>query len=499
MNLLDLVSDFFLFSPQKGFLFTGISFWIFVCIVLGGLSLCYRNRRARNTFLLLCSLFFCYKTGGLFVFILLLSMFLNHGIGKIIERSSDKGSAAWLTVGVLLNLGILAVFKYNVFFTQLWNALWGGGMPAIDYLADGFPLSETSSGRLFPETIERLIPPVGLSFFTLHALSYLIDLKRGHTVSFASAGDFGFYLMFFPKMLAGPIVRTETFMAQMQSHYMLTRQEFSSGLTQILLGLVKAGAVAYFLDTHIVSPVFDNPDLFSGIEKWMALYGFSVWIYCAFSGYTDIVSGLSSLLGFSMPENFHSPYKASSLSDFWRRWHITLHDWFKDYVYIPLGGNRHGQFRMVTALLITMLLAGLWYGAGLGFLLWAALHAAVLCIEKLSRWDAKVERNRWLRLAGWFITFNLISFGWIFFRSGSLQSAADFFFGLFDPTEWSRISVLDYTYGMAFLLLMLVFFCLIFVRERQKKSWMRLLERAPLFVKFLLTALVAVLITLFRL
>ena len=491
MNILKLLSDFFLFSPQNGFLFTGISFWIFFCIVLGGLSLCYQNRRKRNTFLFLCSLFFCYKTGGLFVFALLLSVFLNYGIGNIINKSSDKGSRTWMIIGILLNLGILAIFKYNVFLTQLWNALLGGGLPAIHYLSDGFSLAETASGRIFPTTIERLILPVGLSFVTLHAIGYLVDLKRGQSIPFASVGDFGFYLLFFPRMFAGPIIRTNQFMGQMQSHYMLTRQEFSAALGRILPGLVKTALVAAFVDNHIVSPVFDNPDLFSGIEKWMALYGFSIWIYCAFSGYTDLAVGISALLGFPLPDNFRSPYKASNLTDFWRRWHITLHTWFRDYVYIPLGGNRYGKGRTVFALILTMLLAGLWYGAGIGFLLWAAVHTVVLCIEKLCAWDAKVERNRFLRLFGWFITFNIISFSWIFFRAGTLQTAADLFFGLFDPTEWGRISNLNYTYGIAFIVLLFAFLLLIFVRERQKQAWLRAFERLPLTLKFLLTAALA--------
>lgn len=499
MSILDSLSDFFLFSPHNGFLFTGIPFWIFFCIVLGGLSICYRNRRARNSFLFACSLFFCYKTGGFFVFILLLSVFLNYSIGKIIEKSSDKGSATWLFIGIVINLGILAIFKYNVFFTQLWNALWGTGMSAIDYLSDGFSLTETDSGRLFPAAIERLMPPVGLSFFTLHAIGYLTDLKRGQTVSFASVGDFGFYMMFFPRMLAGPIIRTDEFRGQMQSHYMLTRQEFSSALSLILIGLVKAALVAGFLDAHIVSPVFDNPDLFSGIEKWMALYGFSTWIYCVFSGYTDMASGISALLGFQLPDNFHSPYKASSLTDFWRRWHITLHTWLKDYVYIPLGGNRNGMFRMMVAMAITMLAAGLWYGAGLGFLLWAISHTVILGAEKLLRWDIKVERSRWSRMCGWFITFNAISFSWIFFRSGNIQSAADFFFGLFDPVGWNRIPETDPTYGIAFLVMMLAFLLLILVRERRKKSWLRTFEHLPIIVKFILTALIAAGIMIFNL
>ncbi len=495
---MSFLSDFFRFSPQKGFLFTSVEFWIFFCLVLGGLSLCYKNRQARNTFLFAASLFFYYKVAGFFVLILLLSVLLNHVIGKRIERNAPGKHAFMFLVGILANIFVLCVFRYNVFFTQVWNALLGTDLTAIDYFSEGFSLAGNTSGSLLPAAIERLMPPVGLSFVTLQAVGYLADLKRGRIRSFASPGDLGFYLIFFPKAVAGPVVRAQEFMPQMQSHYMLTRQEFSAALALILTGLIKKAVVADFLDAYIVSPVFDNPDLFSGLEKWMALYGFSVWIYFAFSGYTDMATGVSSLLGFSLPANFHSPYKASSLTDFWRRWHISLHTWFRDYVYVPLGGNRHGNFRMTLALVLTMLAAGLWYGAGMGFLIWAALHAAVLCVEKASRWNAKVERSRALHLAGWLVTFNMISFSWIFFRSGTLQSAADLFFGLFDLSGFDPVSNLDATYGIAFLLMVLAFVLMVAVRERRKKAWLRAFERWPLVLKFLLTASIATLMVIFR-
>lgn len=495
---MDFLLKFFTFSPQNGFLFSSIDFWIFFCLVVGGLSLCYKNRHARNTFLFACSLFFYYKVGGFFSFIVITSCILNYVIGKLIERSGQGGGKAWLLIGIVANLFILLAFRYNVFLTQIWNAITGSGLAAIDYFSASFSLQKTDSVSLLPSAIERLMPPVGISFITLHAISYLVDIKRKNSRSFAGLGDFGFYLTFFPKMVAGPIVRPAEFESQMQSHYMLTRQEFSSALALILVGLIEKVLIADFLDAHIVSPIFDNPDLFSGIEKWMAVYGFSVWIYCAFSGYTNIAIGIAALLGFQLPANFHSPYKASSLTDFWRRWHITLHEWFRDYVYIPLGGNRHGNFRMAVSLMVCMLLSGLWYGAGMGFLLWAGVHTVVLVAEKLSRWHIKTEKNRILRLAGWFFTFNIISFSWIFFRSGSLQTAADMFFGLFDAVNWGRISALSYTYGIAFLLMVLSFVFLVMIRERQKKNLLRFFERQPMVVKFLLTAVIAALITFLK-
>lgn len=480
------------------FLFSSIDFWVFLCIVVGGLALCYKNRRARNTFLFACSLFFYYKVGGFFSFIVITSCILNYVIGKLIERSSTGGRKAWLLIGILTNLAVLGVFKYNVFFTQVWNAIIGAGLQAIDYLSVEFSLQGADSASILPAAIERLMPPVGISFLTLQAISYLVDIKRGNCKSFAGLGDFGFYLTFFPKMVAGPIMRPTEFESQMQSHYMLTRQEFSSALALILVGLVQKVLIADFLDAYIVSPVFDNPDLFSGIEKWMAVYGFSVWIYCAFSGYTNIAIGIAALLGFQLPANFHSPYKASSLTDFWRRWHITLHEWFRDYVYIPMGGNRNGNFRMAIALIVCMLLAGIWYGAGMGFLFWAGVHTLVLLVEKLSRWHIKTEKSRILRIVGWFLTFNIISFSWIFFRSGSLQSAADMFFGLFDTVNWGRISDMSYTYGIAFLVMVLSSVFLIMIRERQKKNILRFFERQHIVLKFLLTAVVAGLITFLK-
>lgn len=496
---MNFILDFFRFSPQKGFLFTGIEFWVFFCLVLGGLSLCYKNRQARNTFLFAAGLFFYYKVAGFFTLILLLSVFLNHRIGKRLEKSGSGKRSFWFALGILANLAILFLFRYNVFFAQVWNALLGTDVAVIDYFSAGFSLSDTTSGSFLPAAIERLMPPVGLGFITLQAIGYLADLKRGNTTTFASMGDLGFYLSFFPKVVAGPVMRAEAFKEQMESHYMLTHQEFSSALAIILLGLLKKAVVADFLDAYLVSPVFDNPDLFSGMEKWMALYGFSIWIYFAFSGYTDIATGLAALLGFQLPDNFRSPYKASSLTDFWRRWHISLHTWLKDYVYFPIGGNRRGGFCMILALIGTMLLAGFWYGAGMGFLIWAALHALMLCVEKLSGWNIKVEQSRLLRMIGWFVTFNLISFSWIFFRSGNLQSAYALFSGLFSFSDVEPMANTGLTYGIAFLLMVLAFVFAVVIRERSKQAWLRAFEHFPLIVKFLFTAAIAVLLVIFRL
>lgn len=477
---MDFLLHFLAYSPQSGFLFTSPDFWVFLCLVTGGFSLCYKNRRLRNLFLFVCSLFFYYKIAGLFVFILLLSVFLNYHIGKRIGQSSSK--RFWLCVGVGANLLILFIFRYNVFFTELWNAFWGGGLPAIDYLSGGIPFNYAAA------TIERLLPPVGLAFFTFQAISYLVDLKRGDTQPAESFSDFGFYMSFFPQLAAGPIVRADEFLPQLKRHYMLTRQEFSYALVLIVCGLFKKILVADYLSLNLVSPIFDNPDLFTGLEKWAAVYGFSLQIYCDFSGYTDIALGVAALFGFQLPANFRSPYKASSLTDFWHRWHITLSSWFKDYLYIPLGGNRHGVFRTTAAILVTMLAAGFWHGASIGFIIWGGLHGMALCIEKLTRWHIFTERNRTLRLIGWLLTFHIVGMAWIFFRAGSLQTASDMFFGLFDNMGWTQLPQILAWHGEALLMMILMFLFLLVVRERQKKTLARTFERLPLVAKFLLVA-----------
>ena len=396
---MDFILHFLQYNPGKGFLFTGIGFWIFMAIVLAGFCLLHRKRQARNTFLFACNLFFFYKMAGAFLLILLLSILLNYGIGLQTSAAPDCSKKRWMTAGIIANLLILAVFKYNAFFIQSFNALFDTGFTAIDYFSADY-LSSAFAG---PAWFESLFPPVGLSFFTLQAISYLVDIKRGSAKAISNIADFGLYYCFFPKAIAGPIVRTGEFAPQLRQYYMLSRKEFSIALGLIITGLIKKIIFADYLALHSSPAIFMQPEMYSGMEKWIALYAFSLRIYMDFSGYADIAIGIAALLGFQLPGNFRAPYQACTLTDFWRRWHISLSSWLRDYAYIPLGGNRHGKWKMCIALTAVFLMAALWHEAGMGFLLWGLVHGVLVCIEKCTAWPERVEKKRFGKIAGWFL------------------------------------------------------------------------------------------------
>jgi D-alanyl-lipoteichoic acid acyltransferase DltB (MBOAT superfamily) len=249
--------------------------------------------------------------------------------------------------------------------------------------------------------------------------------------------DFGFYVTFFPQLVAGPIVRAASFVPQMYQPYKVFKEEIGQAWFLILNGLVKKIVIADYIALNFVDRVFDNPGMYSGFENLLAIYGYSLQIYCDFSGYTDIAIGLAMLMGFRLPLNFKSPYKAENITDFWRRWHISLSSWLKDYLYIPLGGNRKGKFRTYINLFVTMLLGGLWHGASLRFVVWGGLHGLYLAVHKavMGKKKKRVRKNKYhvLKVIG---TFHLVTLTWIAFRADSMEKVFAIFnqlFGNFHP------------------------------------------------------------------
>lgn len=496
---MEFLIDFFSYVPGRNFLFTSFSFWIFLCLTLGGFCLLYKNRQARNTFLFVCSLFFYYKIGGYFVFILLLSILFNYGIGIRLETCRKQGQNGkknfWFAIGLLANLFLLGTFKYDHFFLELWNIAADPQFPGLAYFSlsgqAAFPPAPESSLATFTSALQGFLPAIGISFFTFQALSYLVDVKRGHVPASRNIGDFGCYLSFFPQLVAGPIVRAGQFMPQLQKNYMLSSPEFSRALGLILVGLVKKIVVADYLAVQFTDPVLGNPQAYSGFENWMAMYAFSIRIYCDFSGYTDIALGVAALFDFHLPPNFRSPYKASSLTDFWRRWHISLSSWFRDYLYIPLGGNRHGVLRMGFALLATMALAGLWHGACIGFLLWGLLHGILLLAEKLTGWNRWVERNRFARALGWAVCFHIVSFSWVIFQAPTLPKAFEVFQQMFLPASQEGFATVFSRHGLPLALMAVSAILLLFVKERKKENLARAFCKLPIGWQFVAAVLVA--------
>jgi alginate O-acetyltransferase complex protein AlgI len=270
--------------------------------------------------------------------------------------------------------------------------------------------------------------PIGISFFTFQAISYVVDVYRGETRA-APLVEVAILQAFFPHLVAGPIVRAEELLPQLRTPRDPREVLAGPGLFLIAGGLVKKTVVADELARNVVDPVFNDPSAHSGLEVMLAIYGFAAQIYCDFSGYTDMAIGVALLLGFQLPQNFNRPYLALSLQDFWRRWHMTLSRWLRDYLYIPLGGNRGGERRTYRNLMLTMLLGGLWHGAAWTFVIWGGIHGAALSLERWvrGRWSG-FRMPAWL---AWLITFHVVCLAWVFFRSPDLSTAFAMLGGVF--------------------------------------------------------------------
>jgi len=419
---MNLFKDIFLYNPQKPLLFTQFYFWVFFTLLLAVYSFIYKRNTVRNAYLFVLSLFFYYKSGGMFFFLLVFSTFVDFYIGKGIYYARKQNIKKLLvTTSVFINLALLSYFKYTYFFVNSFNDIFGTHFIVQNYLA------QWSNGLLGSHfDISSIILPVGISFYTFQTISYSVDMYREKLEKpVTNIIDFGFYVSFFPQLVAGPIVRASEFIPQLYQKYQLSKAEFNSAIFLILNGLVKKILISDYISINFVDRVFASPSIYSGFENLMATYGYGIQIYCDFSGYTDIAIGVALLLGFRLPLNFNSPYKAENITDFWRRWHISLSSWLKDYLYISLGGNRKGKIRTYLNLSITMLLGGLWHGAALRFIIWGGIHGVALAFHKM--WmqlfpSKKDKRSRLTHFISVFITFNLVHFAWIFFRASNMQA-----------------------------------------------------------------------------
>ncbi|MCU0462050.1 MAG: MBOAT family protein [Bacteroidales bacterium] len=489
------IRQIFNYEPDKPFIFTAPAFWLFLLVVIAGYSLIYKKLFLRNFYLLLVSLFFYYKTGGLFLMLLVFVTVIDFTCGYLIFRSQRKAlKRLFIIISLVSNLGILAYFKYTGFIVGTINDLAGTNLQVYDFLAS---FSNNLLGTNFG--ISEIILPAGISFFTFQSLSYTIDIYRGKLEPVKNIIDFGFYVSFFPQLVAGPIVRASEFIPQLYAPFSLTKREFSHALFMVSKGLIKKIVISDFIAINFVDRIFDLPSVYSGFENLMAVYGYGLQIYCDFSGYTDIAIGIALILGFRLPVNFNSPYKAAGISDFWKRWHISLSRWLKDYLYISLGGNRKGKFRTGLNLMITMLLGGLWHGAAIRFVIWGGLHGIGLVIGRI--WNSIVgdrfTSNRFGRIFAIFLTFNFVSFCWIFFRAPDIHSAfimISQIFGNFSPGSY--LTVLP-AYTSVFLL-MAAGYLIHFLPETVKESYRGLFIRMPMILQLAVVMMVAVLLIQMR-
>ncbi len=392
-------------------LFPTIEFALFFLVVLTANWLLLPHRRHWKLFMLGASYVFYGAWDWRFLGLIIGSTLVNQFTAQRIAATEDPSARKRLiSVGVALNLAALGWFKYYGFFAaSMINFL---GRFGIDV----------------PLPLLSITLPVGISFFTFQALSYVIDVYRGSEHP-APLLDFAVYLAFFPQLVAGPIVRSSEFLPQLHRSHDPKNVEAAEAFALIVGGLFKKVVVANTLATSLVDPVFANPEAFSALEVLFGIYGYAVQIYADFSGYTDIAIGVALLMGFRFPQNFDHPYRAVSLQDFWRRWHMTLSRWLRDYLYIPMGGSRKGRSATYRNLLLTMVLGGLWHGAAWTFVVWGLLHGGGLAVERLlaerraDRGVVMVETPAALATKR-FLTFHLVCLGWVFFRAENFSVAA---------------------------------------------------------------------------
>src|SRR5665213_154529 len=418
MNLFDINKFWnqFVYDPKNPIQFnTGLFVFLFLAFFAGYLLL--RNRqRGRIIYVILFSWFFYYKSSGMYFLILIGSTIVDFYLAhKIVSSKTKSKKKFFLILSLVLNLGMLTYFKYTNSFIELGRELILNTSlsPYFNsaYFIQYFDLHFVA-GTIKPLNI---FIPVGVSFFTFQSLSYTIDVYWGKIKPLKSIIDYGFFVSFFPQLVAGPIVRAKDFLPQIHLKPLLTNEDLGKALFLIMTGLIKKAVISDYISSNFVDRVFDNPLLYSGFENLMATYGYAMQIYCDFSGYSDMAIGIALLLGFKLPKNFNAPYISSSVTEFWRRWHISLSTWLRDYLYIPLGGNRKGKFRTYVNLMITMSLGGLWHivhGQALKFFIWGALHGAALSIEKAFNSLVRIPPNRIIRFLSLLLTFHFVCFCW---------------------------------------------------------------------------------------
>jgi D-alanyl-lipoteichoic acid acyltransferase DltB (MBOAT superfamily) len=445
----------------------------------------------RNAYLFLISLYFYYKCGGAFIWLLLFSIVSTYFIGIGIYKSNHNGiRKMYVALSVIVSILLLAYFKYTYFFVDLFNNIFHTHYMVHDYLASW---TNKQLGTKF--NVASIILPVGISFFSFQALSYTIDLYRRQTPPVKNIIDFGFYKSFFPQLISGPILRASEFIPQMYTKYALSSREMGHALFLILNGLLKKMLISDYISINFVDRIFDNPLSYSGFENLMGTYGYTIQIYCDFSGYTDIAIGLALLLGFRIPINFNSPYKATNLTDFWRRWHISLSSWLRDYLYIPLGGNRKGKVRTYLNLIATMLIGGLWHGANLRFVIWGALHGFGLAIHKLwmTVFPSKKNGNIYIKRLMQIFTFHFVVFAWIFFRAPNMITVRNVLSQIFNHFGTRAIPSMIAGYANIFLI-MLLGFTIHWLPASLKEKYRGWFITTPIYAKVAIAVSVALLV-----
>lgn len=520
------IKSWLIYDPENPLIFSsGLFLGMFLVFYLVYI-LTKKHKHFRTVYVILFSLLFYYKAGGMFWLLLVIVSILDYNIAnKLFLSQSSKNRKRWLWTSVIINLGLLGYFKYTNFLITGYNEIF--------------------QGRI---ALQDIILPIGISFFVFETMSYTIDIYRREIEPAKSFIDFAFFVCFFPKFVAGPIVRAKDFIPQIYQNITLTKHQAGTALFLIIGGLLKKSVISDYISINFVDRVFDAPNSYSPIENLLAVYGYSLQIYCDFSGYSDIAIGLALLMGFSININFRTPYQSQNITEFWRRWHISLSTWLKDYLYISIGGNRNGGFWSyffpilffgglllwsitkwekttvpsyitLTGLLIflltillsknrkkalytnsnqmtTMLLGGLWHGASFRFIVWGALHGLALAVHKTyTEYVGANQKNRinkfplFSKILGILITFHFVAFCWIFFRAYNFETSIEVIKNIsqlsFDYNKWLVI----FKSYQNIIILMIIGFTWHFIPKRFIDNWRELFVKIPILFKAILVAI----------
>ncbi|MCC6700163.1 MAG: MBOAT family protein [Fluviicola sp.] len=536
---MERLHEIFSFLPMSSMTFNRLDFWLFFIFIMMVFSLLHKNQLMRSIFITIVSLFLYFKTSGLFVLLLGLSIVVNFGLGKLIYTRASDVSRKWvIAFSAIFNVFFLGYFKYAYFFTDSYNKMFGTDYQILNKFA------VWGNGFFGDGTFETtILLPAGVSFFTFQSISYVVDIYRKEIKPVKNFWDYAFYVTYFPHVIMGPIVRARDFIPQIYQPFQLNKKVFSESVFLIVKGLFKKIILADFIAVHFIDKVVDAPDAYPGFVAVLAMWGYSLQIYGDFSGYTDVAIGISRLMGFELLPNFNSPYKANSVADFWRRWHKSLGAWLRDYLYIPLGGNKKGTIGTYVAifiififlvfitgwyelifvyiglmalygiavlispkvktfmhrdlnLLITMIIGGLWHGPSENFVIWGAMNGAALVFYNYWKKISPYEKSSWLIVHFWkvLLTFNFITFTRIWFRlkeDGAPNHMLDRIFNHFD-FKWETLGTVLWSFGEVFIVIG-IGFILHWLPQRWKDSGVAVFGRLPLFVQMLGIALAVIL------
>ena len=459
-----LIRDLFLYSTKEPWFFTEFSFLFVFGIFVFFYALIFDWNVIRKCYLVAFSLFFYYKSSGPFLALFIIQVTLDYIFAHWIQKKDGFTKKLIGIIAILFSLSFLLYFKYANFFIENTNSLLLTHFELID-----------------------LFLPIGISFYTFQSISYLVDVYRGEIKASSNFLDYAFYMTFFPHLVAGPIVRASDFLGQVNHPNRPTALVFKESFVRIILGLIKKLFIADYLAKY-VDMVFATPSFYSGGENLLGVLAYTFQIYFDFSGYSDIAIGLALLVGYRLKENFENPYNSTNITVFWRKWHISLSSWLRDYVYIPLGGNRKGEFNTYLFLLLTMLIGGFWHGASWKFVFWGFAHGLALGVHKLIK--NYLPDHFLMKGIGWLSTFSFVSFCWIFFRANDFNAAIEIIQRIIYHTQWVDFSGFWFSRVEISWLILAVFIVVLIPLHWKKWSIERLyLIPAFFWIFFLLVAL----------